>query len=547
MNSQWGTGDVGKSLRQGVRNDPKWWLGLVTAFAVMLLVNPSGFVGGGQDDLHYLQAARCIREYGWCLPHDHWSARWPVVGPIALFTTIFGESRFAVSIAPAIASFLALALLAIIGNKTFARPVGWIGALLLLLTPAFAVQLSQPAVEATELCFIFAGFLCVLKWRESPGILWAVLAGVLFGLAVQVRETALVAAPFAFIYLCAGKPKPRLPDVAMAALGFALPFLAEFAWFAASTGDPFYRIKLSIAHTQIWSSELLGPIDRTRPPFFNKAYIANWRLEPGIHIYWAVDGLLNLFVNGLAGLSLPFVTLFVLFGRKKLGPDTTRRSLTLLLMAVAYMACLIYAFAIDPKARIMLVALSMTSMALALITLRLRAIGYPLVAYSTWIAAAILGLTLQYGHQRTDLIESAAIEWIAQRPGQIEIDSATHKYLALVPAAQRLPGLEANKPYVLFTGGMPCEEWIAKSGFPPRSLTVVEAQKNTRISLPGLGGEMCLLRYNRVIPADVLREHIRKVVLEERLRGRGGYAPRGEATPNRGIAGQEAPEQTTVK
>jgi hypothetical protein len=319
------------------------------------------------------------------------------------------------------------------------------------------------------------------------------------------------------------------------------------AWFAASTGDPFYRIKLSIAHTQIWSSELLGPIDHNHPPFFNRAYIANWRLEPGIHVYWAVDGLLNLFVNGLAGLSFPFVTLSLLFGRKKIGPETTRRSLTLLLVAVAYMACLIYAFAIDPKARVMLAALAMTNVGLALVTLRLSVIGYALVAYSIWVAAAILGLTLQYGHQRTTLIESAAREWIAQRPGEIEIDAGTRKYLALVPAAQRLPGLDADKPYVLFTGGMPCEEWIAKSGLPPHSLTVVEAQKNTRVSLPGIGGEMCLFRYDRPIPEAILSAHIRRVLLEGRLRDRGGYIPGGEDTPDRGTAWQKRSEETTVR
>jgi hypothetical protein len=497
-----------------------WWLGFAIAFVLMLLVNPGGFIGGGNDDWHYLQAARCIREYGLCLPHEHWSARWPVVAPIALLTSLFGESRFTISIAPAIASFMALALLAVIGNRMFSRPVGWIGAILLLLTPAFAVQLSQPSVEATELCFVFAGFLCVLKWRENRGLLWAFSAAVLFSVGIKVRETALLAALFAFIYLCAGKPKPRLPDIAVAAIGFALPFLVEFVWFAASTGDPFYRIKLSIGHTQIWSSELLGPIDRSHPPFFNKAYIANWRLEPGIHVHWAIDGLLNLFVNGLAGLSFPFVTLFLLFGSKKIGPEITRRSLTLLLVAVAYMACLIYAFAIDPKARMMLVALAMTNMALALITLRLRAIGYPLVAYSTWVAAAILGLTLQYGHQRTALSESAAKNWIAQKPGQIEIDPATRKYLALVPAAQRLPGLDANMPYLIFTGGMPCEEWIAKSSLPRRSLTILETQKNTLVSLPGIGGEMCLLRYDRPIPEAVLRERIRHVLLKERRQQR---------------------------
>lgn len=505
-----------------------WWICLVAAFALMMLVNPSGFVGGGQDDWHYLQAARCLREHGLCLPHDHWEARWPVVAPIAFFTYILGESRFSVSIAPAIASFCALVLLALIGNRLFRRPVGWIAAVLLLLTPAFGVQLSQPSVESTELCFVFAGFLAVLKWQDRQSRPWAFLAALFFSLAIQVRETALVAALFAVIYLCLGKPKPKLLDLLIASTGFALPFLVEFVWFAISVGDPLYRLKLSINHTQIWSSELLGPIDKTHSPFFNRSYIANWRMEPGIHVYWAIDGLLNLFVNGLSGLSLPFIAVALLFGRKKIGDHVWRQGLTLLLLAIAYMACLIYPFAIDPKARMMLVALSMTNLALALIILRLREIGHTLIAYALVFAAAILGTVLQYGHQRSQLIETAASRWISFYPGQIEIEFSTRKYLALVPAAQSLPNLNADKPLLLLASGKSCGKWVEESGLSASDITVLGRAKNTRVDLPELGGELCLLRYNRPIPGERMQSIIQRVRLLERSEHRWGFVPAPE-------------------
>jgi hypothetical protein len=491
----------------------------------MMLINPSGFIGGGQDDWHYLQAARCLREHGLCLPHDHWEARWPVVGPIAFFTRILGESRFSVSIAPAIASFGAVVLLALIGNRLLRRPVGWIAALLMQLTPAFAVQLSQPSVEATELCFIFAGFLAALRWRDRPGLGWAFLAGLLFSFASQVRETAIVAAPITLIYLGLGKRKPKLLDVLLASAGFALPFLVEFVWFAISVGDPFYRLKLSMNHAQIWSSELLGPIDRSRSPFFNKAYIANWRMEPGIHVHWAIDGLLNLFVNGIAGLSLPFVTLALLFGRKKLGREPWRQELTLLIVAIAYMACLIYAFAIDPKPRMMLVALSMTNVALALIILRLREIGNGLVAYAICLAAAILAIPLQYGHQRTGLIERAASRWIAAYPGQIEIEPSTRRYLALVPVAQTLPGLQADKPLLLFASGIPCAKWVEDSQLPSGTVTPLRTAKNTLVQLPTIGGDLCLFRYQYPITGDKMQSIIQRVRLHKRVTAERGFIP----------------------
>jgi hypothetical protein len=360
------------------------------------------------------------------------------------------------------------------------------------------------------------------------------LAGLFFSLAIQVRETALVAAPFAFIYLCLGKPKPKLLNLLTASAGFALPFLVEFVWFSISTGDPFYRLKLSIKHTQIWSSELLGPIDRSHSPFFNKAYIANWRMEPGIHVHWAIDGLLNLFVNGLAGFSLPFATLALLLGRKKIGPDVWRHGFTLVLAAIAYMACLIYPFAVDPKARMMLVALSMTNFAFALLIFRLREIGHALVAYALFLAAAILGIVLQYGHQRTTLIEMAANRWISLYPEQIETESSTRKYLALVPTAQSLPNLSAEKPLLLFAAATSCEKWVQDTGLPPGAITIIGRAKNTRIDLPGLGGELCLLRYERSIPDERMKSIIQRVRLRERVQNGRSFVPPSMSSGNSG-------------
>jgi hypothetical protein len=515
---------VGGFLDTSASRDRALWIVLIGSFAMIMLINPAGFIGGGNDDWQYLNAARCLREHGFCLPQDHWQARWPVIVPIALFTEMLGESRLSVSIAPTLASFLSLVLLALIGNRLFHKPVGWIAALLLLLTPAFAVQLSEPSVEATELCLIFAGFLSVLFWHERPRFPLAFAAGLLFSLAIQVRETALVAAPFAFAYLCFARPRPKLSDLLLASAGFALPFLVEFAWFAFSTGDPFYRLKLSIHHTQIWSSELRGPIDRSHPPFFNKAYIANWNLQPGIHVHWAIDGLLNLVVNGVAGISIPFVALLLVFGHHKLESSVFRPALILWLTAITYAAILIYAFAVDPKPRMMLVPVTLTSLALALTTLRIRQAGYSLVAYSIWLAAAIVGMTLQFGHERAPMTENAARKWIAQNPGQIEIESSTRKYLALVPAAQSLPSLRADRPLLLLASGMSCAEWIKETDF-PGVFTVVATARSTLVHLPHAGGELCLLRYDQRISGDRMQFIIRHVWLKERIEQRRGYVP----------------------
>ena len=512
---------------------PTWWAALALAFALMVLVNPAGFIGGGQDDWHYLQAARCLREHGLCLPRDHWEARWPVVAPIALITSVLGESRLSVSIAPAIASVSALILLALVGNRMFGRPVGWVSALLLLLTPAFSIQLTQPSVEATELAFLFAGFLAVLTWQANPRPWSAFAAGLLFSLAIQVRETSVVAVPFALAHVWLRTPRPRRSDWAAAGIGFAIPFAIAFAVFAASTGDPFYRLKISMLHTQIWSSELVGPIDRQHSPLFNAHNIANWRMEPGIHVHWAIDGLLNLFVNAAGGLSFPLVTLALIFARRKIGAEATRQLLLCWLAALGYMACLIYALAIDPKPRMMLVPLSLMNMALALITLRLAEIGSALVSCALWLASVIVGLSLHYGHQRTSLMEATARQWIAQRPGQIEVELTTRKYLALVPSAQALPGIDAQKPFLIFVSAVPCQRWIEKSGLPPGTLSVAGSQKSTAIDRESAARVLCLFRYERQVPAPIMKVTVQRLRLAQFIGGGVGNSTASSATRER--------------
>src|SRR3989337_1984831 len=84
-------------------HDAYWLSALLAALLLVIAIAPIGFIGGVWDDWRYLNAARCWREFGPCLPQDHWQGRWPVIAPLALITGLFGESRISVSISPLIA------------------------------------------------------------------------------------------------------------------------------------------------------------------------------------------------------------------------------------------------------------------------------------------------------------------------------------------------------------------------------------------------------------------------------------------------------------
>ena len=77
--------------RKLLANPPILWLILGLAFVGIVSINPIGFIGGGWDDWQYLDAARCWRAHGPCLPHNHWQGRWPVIAPIALSTGLLAK------------------------------------------------------------------------------------------------------------------------------------------------------------------------------------------------------------------------------------------------------------------------------------------------------------------------------------------------------------------------------------------------------------------------------------------------------------------------
>lgn len=490
-------------------SDRVWLLALAATIALLVLINPLGFIGGGWDDWQYLTAARCWVEHGPCLPRTHWEGRWPVFVPIAGIFALAGESRASLSIWPLAASTASALLLAMVGNKALGRPVGWVAAILFVATPAFSIQLLAPSVEALELALILGGAYAALRWHDHRSFGWALCAGLCFGLAFQVRETSVIAAGLAALWVA--RKKPKVGDLLAGAIGFVTPLAIELLTFAMATGDPLFRRRLSVAHTQIPSSELLGPIDTERPPFFNPAYIANWKHQPGLHIHWAVDGLANLFVNSKMGLGLWLIPLLTAAGGDTLATVDRRRVLTLYGVAILVIAILIYALAVDPKARMMFVPLSLCSLSLAVLTLRYWANSRRLLISVALAAHMLVGLVILLIHQQTHALERPAAQWIERFDGQIEIDANTRRHLALVPAAERLPGLGADKEYLIYNSVMRCHQWLSESQVERKFQLIAEKPISMIGQLsPEHGGALCLLRYRVPTTADEVRSAIRR-------------------------------------
>lgn len=508
------------NIDSNMAHSPRRWrfghyAAVLLALAVVLLINPVGYIGGGQDDARYLFAARCWVEHGLCLPTNHWEGRWPVFAPIAALVHLFGESRSIVQLWPLISSAAAALLIAEITRRAFGQRAAIFVAIVFVSLPTFALQLLTPSVEAIELAFVLSAILCILNWRTSDKPAWAFAAGLCFALAFQVRETSIAAAAVTFLALYFTDKKPRVRDLAWAGAGFALPLFVEFAAYQWATGDFLFRRELSLAHTKIPSSQLDPSVDVSGSPILDPNIIGGWKREPGIKLHWLVDGPLNLIFNARAGFSLLLTPLLLLVGKKYLSASDRRAAWMLLGFAWIYIAIINYFFAMDPKPRVMLIALAASSVALGLAGARLWQAGRKPLIVASMGAVMVGSAFLIAGFLRPIWAERQAQKWVAQHPQSIEIDVMTRRYLTLAPNLRNLPNYGADKPYAMSVSEGPCQDWLDRAELNSELATV----DHERLSLfPQFGSSgrswICLFNYRHPVSPERMAEGAKQAWLK---------------------------------
>ena len=473
---------------------------LLCAIAVVLIINPVGFIGGPRDDARYLEAARCWVEQGACLPTNHWQGRWPVFAPVALLIALFGESRFIVQLWPLVCSTAALLIFSHIVGRIFGSRIAISATLLLLFSPAFALQLLRPNVETIEFALVAGAVGCALVWQGARKAHWAFAAGLCFGLAFQVRETSIIAAALVAGGMMVAGLRPRPVDVAWAAAGFLIPLAVEFAMYHFVAGDWLYRRQLSLAHVQIHSDELNATIDRSRSPILNPDYIANWRREMGVHLHWLIDGPLNLILSPGTGFSLLLAPVLLIAGKRSIPSDSLRMAWWPLGLAAIYIALLTYMLAIDPKSRIMLIPIALGSLALAVALTGLFDCGRKALAVSVAVTLGLIDLILLASMPRMAWAEQRARAWIDRYPNSIATDGLTRSILTLDRDVRAMPGLQSDRPLIMIISDPGCDNWIGqhRMRFPEAEL---EEQQSLMLVPARSGIHICLFKRGGNTPA----------------------------------------------
>lgn len=460
-------------------SDFRLYLAASAVAACALLINPVGYLGGGTDDYRYLEAARCWIDAGQpCLPASHWASRWPAVAPLSFFIWLFGESRLTIGIAPAIAWFGSLVLLGVIARQWFDRATSAVAVALLASTPALTQSALQPSIDSTELVLQLGALALAISAYRDQRALTALAAGVLAALACQARDTSYLfcgAAALAWFQL---KPDRR-KILLWAIVGPAAVISLEMLVYGIATGDPTYRYQLALAHGSVPSAELLASVDTRQSPIFNPAYIAGWKREADIALWWLLDPWLNLLASPRFGAILIAGAIVFPFSWRKMDRDGRRICRTILLLALLVSALQIYGLGMDPKSRIFLLLACAVAVSVAAAAVTAWRTGTGLVPATVVSLALIWGVRVLAAIPNTHAYEEQAARWIKAHPNQIESDEASRRALTLLPGASEMRELGNGRQLQIIHSPAGCDKL---------GTTIVG-----RVSGPGRE-ELCLMR-----------------------------------------------------
>jgi hypothetical protein len=437
----------------------------VAALVLATLLNPLGYRGGGGDDWQYLEAARCAAAHGLCAPENHWWARLPLVAPLGLTLAAGGESRLVIGLVPFAYALAGVICFTLLVQRHFGRGAAAVAGVLLATVPVAAFAYLQPNVDVPELALLMAGLLAFDTAVRGGRRRWAVAAGILLGLAILTRPTALVALPILGLLILAHPPL-RWLALPLAA-GIAAPLLLEALLYGLWLGDPLHGWRLSLGHAGIVTAELPPDFHSARGPLFNPDYIAAWRRPMGINVHWTIDPLLNLLASPVIGILLVAALLLLLLSRPSPKEAEGRAVLWLLGGAILYFGALTYALAIDPKPRMFLPVAAAAAAIAGLQAVRLQRQGRAALAMFGVGLVVVLALVRIVDEQGIAGLEPEARAWVSEKGEEIAMENHSARHLTLVPGVRDLPIHPASgRALVMVVGFDRCEALPGMRGWP---------------------------------------------------------------------------------
>lgn len=401
----------------------------VALLLVLIVLNPVPLVGGYTDDFKYLVGAQCLD----CIPTNHWERRFAIVWPTGLAIYLFGLNLWSVMLVPVASAIIVIVLAFNLVRQQYDYKVATVAAIVLVLTPVFSERSMRVGIDMVELAFL-VGAVSIIQFKKNQ--FWA---GVLMALAVLCRPTQLAATPL--VALLAWHQHPA--GLKLLAAGFVLPIMGELAVYFVAIGDPLYPWKLSWTHMQAWRASMdnvsyanfISPqVNTSESPLFNTRFIGGWIPSSGVEAHWTVQGIVNLLISPECGVLLSSAALLSLLSTKRLD----KRQLILIASAVFYFGVLTYGFAVDPRPRMFLPVILISSVLVGSLAMRSWTWPRSLVPPVFLLLIGVVGI-------------SEVADRINYRSAALKADKLMnqHPYLVTPNARQRMALIRQDFP----TGG----------------------------------------------------------------------------------------------
>ena len=473
---------------------------LVLIALAVLFINPRGFIGGAYDDGRYLAAAMQWASHGPVLGTNHWSLRWPLIGPSAALIRWAGLDFWVLTI-PGILSYLALALVNYAGLRAaVSERAAFLGAVGILATPGIAYWSSALYPDLMEAALWSAAFWSL--WRGTHSLArqaqtrWIALAGLLTGLSFCLRETSAglaIGLALAMFFL------PRLPLrlwIVAGACAALLP-LVEYGILWAASGDPLYRLHVDLNHIAIASEDMRGGAAPGELAVFNSGIMERWAGAGPVHVHWAIDTWINFFLNFYYGQNyLAAAVLGICHVRRGRGrgragaPPAIGLVPALLSLGLANTLWNLYVLALNPDDRMFIPTTVMMAMVVAVLADGLWS-RRGVRIFVRLLMVGKIGSTLIVADTLPNYRHSAAVaQRIAPSAGAVHVSWQTHSHLALANAAFRnkldLRPAPVGAPLLVYASiNAPLTEhlspgrWVlerrAPTGHEPHSFILVDA------------------------------------------------------------------------
>jgi hypothetical protein len=453
--------------------------GLIVELAILLVatwfvlrLNPAGFGGGPFDDQRYFDAARAWIDRPPLVARTHWDLRHPLILPLAALFAIKGPT-IAIGLLLPVAAALAFAGISFAAIRQAAGSrAAWLWALIFLTTPLFLRIGTSIFPEILELLFVSGALWSLWFGRQTryPARLFAV-SGLCAAMAIMTRETA---AWLLFVYaICLiFRPGVRRGQYAWIVAFAAAPLLIEWAWLFYRTGDPLYRLHVSMHHVAVPSANMIGGVAHVDHVLFNPAVGRLW-IAPGLfHIHWALNPLLGLFADPKYGLAIWGAILFALLparrGRARRTGGRPALIVPSLLIAVLSFVFVTYVLMVSQDQRYYATALCGIALIAALLGDRLWSAGRPLLVAVVAVVIVLSNLALATQSGRFDYAAPVAMPLVRSTGETIHATAMTAGQLRQPLAEAGLAGRVVATPtpsgglqMIVQGGGLGCGDTVA--------------------------------------------------------------------------------------